>query len=407
MAPSRTVDRQPQGRRAESESRSGDMRSCLLSPVFPLAVQPAPYTPPGPTEIVTRNHALSINPVDWAKQTLGNMLQSFIKYPAILGNDVAGEVVEVGSAVTRFKPGDRVIGQACSVVPSANRACEGSFQLYTVLREHLVSRIPDGMAFSDAVVLPLGVSTAGYGLFHAEFLGLRLPVPVARGVDEGEGDGEGEGEEAGEEKEAVLITGGASSVGSCAVQLATAAGYAVYSTASPKNHAYVRDLGAVAVFDYRSATLTDDLVSALAGKKVHGAYAIGNGAVETCLAVLARSNTTKRFVAYAAPPWPSELPTSTAGVVSMVGSTVWWMGSTALKSATKRIRTRFVDGDEWTKSDGEMMRVWRDFLPHALESGQMRPRPEAQVVGTGLESIQMAMDVQKGGVSAKKIVVTL
>jgi NADPH:quinone reductase-like Zn-dependent oxidoreductase len=58
-------------------------------------------------EIVVKNAAIAINPVDWHQQDVGVFVQSF---PAILGCDVAGEVYEVGSGVERFKKGDRVVG---------------------------------------------------------------------------------------------------------------------------------------------------------------------------------------------------------------------------------------------------------------------------------------------------------
>lgn len=51
--------------------------------------------------------------------------------------------------------------------------------------------------------------------------------------------------------------------------------------------------------------------------------------------------------------------------------------------------------------------VYHDFLPEALASGKFRATPEPLVVGVGLETIQEALGVQKKGVSAKKIVVSL
>ena len=49
--------------------------------------------------------------------------------------------------------------------------------------------------------------------------------------------------------------------------------------------------------------------------------------------------------------------------------------------------------------------VWEDFLPHALDSGQIRPALKTKVVGRGLESIQAGIDEIKNGVSATKVVV--
>lgn len=51
--------------------------------------------------------------------------------------------------------------------------------------------------------------------------------------------------------------------------------------------------------------------------------------------------------------------------------------------------------------------VWRKFIPKALASGQFKAKPDALVVGKGLEKIQEGFDKQQAGVSAKKIVISL
>lgn len=97
--------------------------------VTPLEVKSAPYTNPGPDEIVIKNSAVAINPIDWILQTLGTSLAfPWIKYPFVLGSDVAGEVVEVGSEVAGFKTGDRVVGHALSVDKQRHGSPEGGFQ---------------------------------------------------------------------------------------------------------------------------------------------------------------------------------------------------------------------------------------------------------------------------------------
>lgn len=73
----------------------------------PLEVGPAPMPTAGAGEIVVKNAAIAINPVDWHQQEVGVFVKQF---PAIVGCDVAGEVHEVGSGITRFNKGDRVIG---------------------------------------------------------------------------------------------------------------------------------------------------------------------------------------------------------------------------------------------------------------------------------------------------------
>lgn len=65
-----------------------------------LTVGVCSLTAPGPEEILIKNHAWGINPIDWKIQNFGVMLE---KYPAIFGFDIAGEVVAVGGLVEKFK----------------------------------------------------------------------------------------------------------------------------------------------------------------------------------------------------------------------------------------------------------------------------------------------------------------
>ena len=74
----------------------------------PHEVREAPMPTAGPDELVIRNFAVAINPLDTHMQKSGVFVQ---QWPSILGCDVAGEVHQVGrDAQARFKKGDRVIG---------------------------------------------------------------------------------------------------------------------------------------------------------------------------------------------------------------------------------------------------------------------------------------------------------
>jgi NADPH:quinone reductase-like Zn-dependent oxidoreductase len=73
----------------------------------PLRVGDAPLPSAGPGEIVVKNAAVAINPLDWHMLDSGVFVQ---QWPTVFGCDVAGEVYEVGEGVTGFKKGDRVIG---------------------------------------------------------------------------------------------------------------------------------------------------------------------------------------------------------------------------------------------------------------------------------------------------------
>ena len=74
----------------------------------PLEVNEAPMPIAGPNELVVRNAAIAINPLDCHMQKSGIFVQ---QWPATFGCDVAGKVYQVGSDVHgRFKKEDRVIG---------------------------------------------------------------------------------------------------------------------------------------------------------------------------------------------------------------------------------------------------------------------------------------------------------
>lgn len=359
----------------------------------PLEVKSAPYTPPAPNEIVIKNGAIAINPIDWSKQFLGDMMFSYIKYPFVLGEDVAGEVVEVGKDVTRFVPGDRVLGHALGMEPKVNRSADGAFQEYTVLRTNMVSRIPATITYEQACVLPLCLSTAACGLFQKDYLGLDLPVAQLKHRKP--------------KGETLLVWGGSSSVGSNTIQLAAAAGYDVITTASPKNFSYVKGLGAVDVFDYHSTNVIEDIIETLRkqDRKPVGAVAIGNGSTEACMEILAKSGG-RKFIAQASFPWPEEMPSGLLGTAGTMLSLMWWNVSTPIKSKLKGIKMKFIFGT--TLAFNEVSgAIYEEFLPEALAQQTFVPAPEPMVVGKGLEHVQAALDLHMKGVSAKKVVVSL
>lgn len=324
----------------------------------PLEIKSAPLWTPAENETLIRNQAVAINPVDGIVQTLAVFP---LNYPAILGCDVAGEVVAVGPNVD-FKPGKRVLGHAVGL--TTQRTEENAFQAYTILRSNLTAEIPDGISFEAAVVVPLGCSTAAAGLFQNDFLNLQPPTEPA----------------ASSTGQTLLIWGGASSVGSNAIQLAVAAGYSVITTASFKNFEYVKRLGASEVFDYHSPTVNDDLVAAFKSKRIAGALeCIGADGWAGCISVINQSDGSK-FVATTKRGFPDPPE----------GVTIKQVYATSIKD----------------NSVGQA--VYRDFLPKALEAGSFVPSPKPIVFGKGLESIQGAIDYyQKGGVSAAKVVVSL
>ena len=362
----------------------------------PLVVGSAPFPTPTADEIVIQNRAIAINPVDWFIHYTGKALLSFIPYPAILGDDVSGVVHSIGNKVKDLKIGDRITAM-CLGSTKGHGAREGGLQNYTVVREVLTAKIPDELAFEKVVVLPLTLCTAAAGLFQKDFLMLDMP-PVGKSADR--------------KGEALLVWAGSTSVGCNAIQLANLAGYDVYTTCSPRNYSLVKRLGAKQVFDYSSPNVVEEIVDALKGKKVAGAYAQANGGPEACIAIMSKlkgGKDVKKTIANASVPWPKEFPEGKGQnwtIFLFVLGFLRFQISTTFRCMMGGVSMKFVVCD--TIKDNEVGRhLFGSFLPWALRERVYECAPEPQVVGHGLEKVQEAFDVQKRGVSAKKIVVTL
>ncbi|KAI1808912.1 GroES-like protein [Daldinia bambusicola] len=333
-------------------------------------------------EVLVKVHAWGLNPID---AYLQDVPLPFVKYPLVPGTDVAGTVVRVGSGPGpgsgRFEAGDRVLAYAPGI-SFPERPERGAFQEYTVLDSALVAKIPDAVSFAEAAVFPMCLATAAHALFDAEFLGLPLPSLAGSSTSTSTGNGKGE------EKLLLVVWGGASAVGSNAVQLARAAGLEVVATCSPRNFERVRSLGARKVFDYRSETVIDDIVAELDGDGGKGkcvgifqAAGITGDAIAPCCQVSARSRQ-KPFVACA-----NAIPEGTV---------------------PEGVEAKFVL--DWKAGRGMYhdvtAKLFGEFLEEALRSGTYKVAPRPEVVETrGLEGIQGGLDIVRKGVSAKKIVV--
>ena len=124
----------------------------LPAPRAPLAVIGTTVPEPAADEILVRVRTVAINPVDWVIQGTSRVTYRWLRTPAVLGSDVAGEVVAVGSAVTRFRVGQRVFGLATGTDKGRDPLREGAFQEYTVLLERLAAPIPDALSDEEAAV---------------------------------------------------------------------------------------------------------------------------------------------------------------------------------------------------------------------------------------------------------------
>lgn len=214
-------------------------------------------------------------------------------WPVIFGIDCAGEIMEVGSNITHLKVGDRVAALCGGVFnPRGNKG--GGFQEYTVVQDERVIKIPDTWKYEDAAVFPLAVCTAAVSLYAKDRLALTYPQ-VEKPAPNGK---------------ILLVWGGSSSVGACAVQLAAHSGYEVFATASKRNFDLVKSLGASQVFDYTEKNVIDDIAAAIKGREQDfvGAYSAtqeGEGIPQAAY-VAEAAGLEKSFVATANPRFPQE-----------------------------------------------------------------------------------------------------
>ncbi len=192
-----------------------------------------PTPEPGPGQVRVRIRATSVNYGDLTARDFPSVGPDRFNMPAplfyaarlgfgwsrprnpVLGSEYAGEVDAVGPGVTTFAPGDRVLGYRGQRM--------GAYAEYLVEKAGgMVARMPDGVAFEDAAVLPYGATTA---LALLEAVGLRSG-------------------------ERILVVGASGSIGMAAVQLARTLGVRVDGVAGPANQELVRDLGAERVLDH-------------------------------------------------------------------------------------------------------------------------------------------------------------
>ena len=168
-------------------------------------------------ELLVQVHAASVNPIDIMIPT--GLFKAVVKFqlPATLGSDLAGVVTEVGSAVTRFKPGDAVFANIFD-------QGTGSLAEFAVVPESAAARMPANLDFVQAASIPM--------------VGLTSWQALKEGVDLRAG-------------QKVFIPAGSGGIGTFAIQLAKWMGATVGTTTSTGNVGLVRSLGADEVVDYK------------------------------------------------------------------------------------------------------------------------------------------------------------
>ena len=179
----------------------------------------------GPHDVLVKVASAGVNKLDDMIR-LGEF-KAMLKYsmPVVVGSDLCGEIVSVGSAVTTFAVGDVVYGKA-------DILRLGTYAEFVAIDEKDIALKPASLSIDEAASLPLVGLTAWQA------------IVVRGGVKKGH---------------KVLIHGGAGGVGSIAIQVAKHCGATVATTASARNAEFVSQLGADIVIDYKSQDFSEIL----------------------------------------------------------------------------------------------------------------------------------------------------
>ncbi|KAH8691168.1 chaperonin 10-like protein [Talaromyces proteolyticus] len=352
----------------------------------PFKIQTRPTPKPGPGELLIAVKSIALNPADGYMRNQGLFIHT---YPAVIGFDISGLVLEVGDNTPNgttdddsglsFQPG---ITRVAAYAAFFWKSCDpdyGAFQERCIVPwQHAVPIQDNNMSWNHAATLPVAVEVP---LSAWDNLG----IPRLGGAQKINKRPE----------EALLIWGASSSVGSMGVQSArllredrNSSFAAVYATAGLANKKYVDSLGADRVFDYKNPQVVDAIVSAARedGLVIRHCF-LAAGQLAPCQAVLGAflgddKRGKKKAKIASAPIIPPD-----ADVVDGV-------------------QTIFVQPSTEEGERLEQFRYWMGtWLRENLAKGVIRPSPEPRVVGKGLDAINAGLDMLLRGVSCTKLVV--
>ncbi len=170
----------------------------------------------GENQVLVEIHAASVNPVDYKIVEGALRIIRKLEFPAPIGFDVAGVVVEKGSNVQHLDIGDEIFSRVPTDSP-------GTFAEYIAINSDVVVKKPSNLSFIEASSIPLVGMTTLQGFELAKL------VPGDK----------------------VLIHAGSGGVGTFAIQYAKSQGAYVYTTTSTENVSWVKELGADRVIDYK------------------------------------------------------------------------------------------------------------------------------------------------------------
>ena len=312
---------------------------------------PAPT--PRPRDILVEVRAAGLSPVDFKFRQ--GKLRAILrpKLPLVLGNELAGEVITVGSYVKRFRVGDRVFARVAK-----DRA--GAFAEQACVDEDDAAHMPRYLDFTAAAAVPLAGLTA--------LQALRDELRVKPG-------------------QKVFISGGAGGVGTFAIQIAKWLGAHVTTTASKRGEALVRSLGCDEVIDY---TVQD--ISYEQGRFDAGFDLIGGKTLEQMFETMKPG---AKIVSVAALPEPQTAIRDLGGRRAL--SAIFWLISYGIRSRARRagVSYRYL----FMHASGRDLAL----LAELIEQGKLKATVDRTYP---FAKITEALDYVESGRAKGKVVVT-
>jgi NADPH2:quinone reductase len=217
-----------------------------------LQLRDRPKPEPGPGELLIRNRAVGLNPVDWKFILWGH---DAWEWPHIPGVDGAGEVEAVGDGVHHIAAGTRVAYHNDLTKP-------GSFAEYTVIPARAAIPLPASLPFAAAAAIPCPGLTARQAIDK---------VALWPGAH-------------------VLVTGASGAVGGALLQLARARGWIVHAVGSASQSDRLLRLGAATVTDYRQDGWKEDWAKRARHQPLNAVFDMVSGAHAASLASLLTAN---------------------------------------------------------------------------------------------------------------------
>jgi NADPH:quinone reductase-like Zn-dependent oxidoreductase len=366
---------------------STHLAAMFTGPGQPFQIKARTTPTPGPDDLLIAVKSIALNPADHLIGTHGLFIKD---YPTVIGFDISGLVLAIGSNVPtgttssddlHFEAGvTRVACYTASFWRDWNPNYGAFQQRVLVPWQHAVP-LPAGLGWNDAATLPVAVQVP-------------LCAWDTSGVLRRSALKQGQGQNG--QKEALLIWGASSSIGTMGVQSArlikedTANTFvAVYATAGAANLKYVQSLGADRVFDYSDAEVVKQIVEvARKDDVVVRKCFLATGELAKCQAAL------KAFIAEGERSDGTLARIASAPVVPEDAEVVQGVETTFLIPAAEE--------EERSKQFEDWMGTW---LREKLQSGLIKPSPPLSVVGRGLEAVYAGLKLLKEGVSCTKLVI--